>query len=161
MAEMDWVVAPISAIRAARSEMNVPARAARSPPTSWRAAPDGRRWIAAHRDLIRASRGWQDRRADADERQRLLGAKSAIQVVVGGVTLCSTLPAPSISRRSGRVSPRNAGSIEREIDKSAQKLGNEQFLAKAKPEVVEEQRERQIELRASLDRVQAALARIA
>jgi valyl-tRNA synthetase len=47
-----------------------------------------------------------------------------------------------------------------ELDNIAKKLGNPQFLAKAKPEVIEEQRERAAEEQAALARVRAALARI-
>jgi valyl-tRNA synthetase len=161
MAEMDWTVALISAIRTARSEMNVPA-ASEIAAYVMESGEDGRRWIAAHRDLVtRLARLAKIDAPSADERQRLLGAKSAIQVVVGGVTLSLDLAgAVDLEKERARLA-KDAGAIEREIARVAQKLGNEQFLAKAKPDVVEEQRERQMELRASLDRVQAALARIA
>jgi valyl-tRNA synthetase len=161
MAEMDWTVALISAIRTARSEMNVPA-ASEIAAYVMESGEDGRRWIAAHRDLVtRLARLAKIDAPSADERQRLLGAKNAIQVVVGGVTLSLDLAGTvDLEKERARLA-KDAGAIEREIAKVAQKLGNEQFLAKAKPDVVEEQRERQMELRASLDRVQAALARIA
>jgi valyl-tRNA synthetase len=161
MAEMDWVVALISAIRTARSEMNVPA-ASEIAAYVMESGEDGRRWTAAHRDLItRLARLARIEAPSGEERQRLLGAKTAIQVVVGGATLSLDLAGTvDLDKERARLA-KDAGSIESEIAKVAQKLGNEQFLAKAKPEVVEEQRERQIELRASLDRVRAALARIA
>ncbi len=161
MAEMDWIVALISAIRTARSEMNVPA-ASEIAAYVMESSEDGRRWIAAHRDLItRLARLAKIEAPAADERQRLQAAKSAIQVVVGGATLSLDLAGTvDLEKERARLA-KDAGSIESEIAKVAQKLGNQQFLAKAKPEVVEEQRERQMELRASLDRVRAALARIA
>jgi len=161
MAEMDWIVALISAIRTARSEMNVPA-ASEIAAYVMESSEDGRRWIAAHRDLItRLARLAKIEAPSADERQRLQAAKSAIQVVVGGATLSLDLAGTvDLEKERARLA-KDAGSIESEIAKVAQKLGNQQFLAKAKPEVVEEQRERQMELRASLDRVRAALARIA
>jgi len=161
MAEMDWIVALISAVRTARSEMNVPA-ASEIAAYVMESSEDGRRWIAAHRDLVtRLARLAKIEAPSADERQRLLAAKSAIQVVVGGATLSLDLAGTvDLEKERARLA-KDAGSIESEIAKVAQKLGNEQFLAKAKPEVVEEQRERQMELRASLDRVRAALARIA
>jgi valyl-tRNA synthetase len=161
MAEMDWIVALISAIRTARSEMNVPA-ASEIAAYVMDSGEDGRRWIAAHRDLIaRLARLAKIEAPSSDERPRLLGAKSAIQVVVGGATLSLDLAGTvDLEKERARLT-KEAGSIESDIAKVAQKLGNEQFIAKAKPEVVEEQRERQMELRASLDRVRAALARIA
>jgi valyl-tRNA synthetase len=161
MAEMDWVVALISAIRTARSEMNVPA-ATEIAAYIMESGTDGRSWIAAHRDLItRLARLARIDAPAAEERQRLLAAKNAIQVVVGGATLSLDLAGTvDLDKERARLA-KEAGSIEGEIAKVAQKLGNQQFIAKAKPEVVEEQRERQLELRASLDRVRAALARIA
>ena len=47
-----------------------------------------------------------------------------------------------------------------ELDKIAKKLGNEQFMAKAKPDAIEEQRERQADYEATLAKLDAALARI-
>ena len=55
---------------------------------------------------------------------------------------------------------KEAKAITGELDKIGRKLGNEQFLAKAKPEVVEEQRERLAEHEAALARVRAAMARL-
>jgi valyl-tRNA synthetase len=161
MDEMDWVVALISAIRTARSEMNVPA-ASEIRAYIMESGADGGSWIAAHRDLVtRLARLARIEAPSAEERQRLLAAKSAIQVVVGGATLSLDLAGTvDLDKERARLA-KEAGSIEGEIAKVAQKLGNQQFLAKAKPEIVEEQRERQLELRASLDRVRAALARIA
>jgi valyl-tRNA synthetase len=47
-----------------------------------------------------------------------------------------------------------------EIDKIDRKLGNEQFVAKAKPEVIEEQHARRAEAVARRERLAAALARL-
>jgi valyl-tRNA synthetase len=55
---------------------------------------------------------------------------------------------------------KEAAAITAELDKIAKKLGNEQFMAKAKPEAIEEQRERQSEYQATLAKLKAALARI-
>ena len=50
--------------------------------------------------------------------------------------------------------------LDGEIDKTARKLGNEQFLAKAKPEVVEEQRERRRQAEMTRARLSTALERL-
>ena len=55
---------------------------------------------------------------------------------------------------------KEADAVRGELDKIAAKLGNEQFIAKAKPEAVEEQRERETAARAALYRLEAALDRI-
>ena len=55
---------------------------------------------------------------------------------------------------------KEAAAVRGELDKIAAKLDNEQFVAKAKPEAVEEQRERESQARAALARLDAALERI-
>src|SRR5882672_3754039 len=50
--------------------------------------------------------------------------------------------------------------LDGEIEKMAKKLGNEEFLAKAKPEVVAEQRERHAETAQARDTLRAALDRL-
>ena len=50
--------------------------------------------------------------------------------------------------------------VSKDIEKIEAKLGNEQFIARAKPEVVDEQRERLSEATALRTRTQAALARL-
>jgi len=47
--------------------------------------------------------------------------------------------------------------LQTEIDKIAAKLGNQDFIARAPEEVVDEQRERQEELTATYARLQSAL----
>jgi valyl-tRNA synthetase len=51
-------------------------------------------------------------------------------------------------------------SVRAELDKIALKLGNPQFIAKAKPKAIDEQREREAQGRAALARLDAALARL-
>ncbi|HEX7968061.1 MAG TPA: valine--tRNA ligase [Stellaceae bacterium] len=160
MAEMDWVVALVSAIRAARSEMNVPA-ASEIAAYIMESTGETRDWIVRHRDLVtRLARLAKIDTPSAEERERLLAARSAIQVVVGGATLSLDLAgAVDLDKERARLA-REAATMEGEIGKIGQKLSNEQFLAKAKPEVVEEQRERRAEAEAALARVRAALGRI-
>jgi valyl-tRNA synthetase len=156
MAEMDWVVELISAIRSARVEMNVP-------PAGMIAAyvsdsdGQGRAWIERHAEAIR-DRARLSALAPAAERRE---GKSVIQVVAGGVTLALDLAGiVDLAKERARLAKEAAG-VEDEIGKIERKLGNEQFLAKAKPEVVEEQRERLAEAEAARTRLRAALARIA
>ena len=53
------------------------------------------------------------------------------------------------------------GKLDAELAKIAAKLANANFLAKAKPEVVEEQRERQVGATRDRDRLRAAYDRLA
>jgi valyl-tRNA synthetase len=50
--------------------------------------------------------------------------------------------------------------FDAELTKFAAKLGNPGFLAKAKPEVIEEQREREADTRRDRDRLKAAYERL-
>jgi valyl-tRNA synthetase len=160
MAEMDWVVELISAVRTARSEMNVPA-ASEIAASVLEIGDDGRRWIERHGEAIRRlARLSGIAVADAAARARLRAAKGAIQVVAGGATLSLDLAgAVDLDKERARLAKEATG-IEGEIEKIGRKLGNEQFIAKAKPEVVEEQRERLVEAQAALARVRAALQRV-
>jgi valyl-tRNA synthetase len=161
MAEMDWVVAVISALRTARSEMNVPA-ASELQAFLLESGEEGRRWLDRHGEAIRRlARLSALEPADQARRERLMAGRSAIQVVAGGATLSLDLAgAIDLAKERARLA-KEADGIGAEIEKIGRKLGNEQFLAKAKPEVVEEQRERRAEAEAALARVRAALQRIA
>ncbi len=159
-AEMEWVVALISAIRTVRSEMNV---------------PPGNELVAHVVDSGETQRGWIDRHGDqirrlarlgaievpdADRRQQLLAARSVVQVVVESATVLLDLAgAVDLDKERSRLAKEAAG-LREELDKIARKLGNEQFIAKAKPEVIDEQRERQAESHAALARLTTALARL-
>jgi len=158
MAEMDGVVALISAIRGARSEMNVPAASEIAAAIADSGA-ESRQWIARHRDLIlRLARLSRIESGDKGAAQR--AGEGAIQVVAGDTTLLLDLAgAIDLAKERARLA-KEAASAAAERDKIVKKLGNEQFLAKAKPEIIEEQRERQAEAEAAIARIGAALKRI-
>jgi valyl-tRNA synthetase len=86
--------------------------------------------------------------------------KGSAQIVVGEATFALPLAGViDISAEQSRLT-KEIGKEDSEIDKIDRKLGNEQFVAKAPPEVIEEQRERRqaaVERRA---RLVAALARL-
>jgi valyl-tRNA synthetase len=152
--EMEWVVAAISAIRAARAEMNVPP-GARLPLLVRDAEPVATEQLARHRDhFVRLARV-----------ERIEPAASlppgAVQIVVDGATLILPLgEIVDLAREKARLA-KEIGRLEGEIAKIAAKLGNPQFLAKAKPEVVEDQRGREADASRDRDRLKAAYERIA
>ncbi len=159
-AEMEWVIGLISAIRAARSEMNVPpASELAAVITETRA--QGREWIARHNDQIRRlARLKEIVFADATGQGRVADGKTALQIVVEGTTVLLDLAgAVDLAKERARLQ-READAVRSDLDKIAKKLGNPQFVAKAKPEAVDEQRERQAEAEAALARLNAAIARI-
>ncbi|HXM84416.1 MAG TPA: valine--tRNA ligase [Stellaceae bacterium] len=155
-AEMDWVVSLIAQIRTARAEMNVP-------PGSeilaylTEAGTGQKEWIARHSDAIRRlARLKQIHPADAGSPAK----QNSIQVVVEKASLLLDLEgAIDLGKERARLK-KEAAAVRGELDKIAAKLGNEQFVAKAKPEAVEEQRERESQARAALARLDAALERI-
>jgi valyl-tRNA synthetase len=155
MAEMEWVVSLISAIRTARAELNVPAASELAAALRVEGAAVPER-LRTHGEAIRRLARLKaiDLAAEGSRRQ-------AVQVVVEGATVFLDLAgAIDFGKERARLE-KEAKDAAGELDKIERKLGNEQFLAKAKPEVIEEQRERQSEARAALERVKAALARLA
>jgi valyl-tRNA synthetase len=87
--------------------------------------------------------------------------KGAVQIVVGEATVSMPLAGViDISAEKARLA-KEVDRIAKDIAKIEAKLGNEQFMAKAKEEVVEEQRERLAEATALRAKTEAALARLA
>jgi valyl-tRNA synthetase len=160
MAEMEWVVGLIAAIRTARAEMNVPAGQELAALIT-EANADGRTWIARHaQQICRLARLSAITEGDAAQRRALHERKAALQIVVEGATVLVDLAGSvDLDRERARLA-REAGALADELDKIAKKLANPQFIAKAKVEIVEEQRGRETEARAARARIEAALARI-
>ncbi len=156
--EMEWVVALIAAIRTARSEVNVPAALeidayvrAESSDVPYR--------IETHLDAIkRLARLKSVEKAEGARWETM--ARQAVQVTVESATIFLDLASAVDLGKERQRLEKEAKVISGELDKIGRKLGNEQFLAKAKPEVIEEQRERQAEHEASLARVRAAIDRL-
>ena len=158
IAEMEWVVALIAGIRTVRSEMNVPAAQEIAAYVRSESAPVSSR-IETHLDAIkRLARLKSVDKVEGAGREKM--ARQAVQVTVEGATVFLDLASAVDLGKERQRLEKEAKVIEGELDKIRRKLGNEQFLAKAKPEVVEEQRERQTDQEATLARVRAALARL-
>jgi valyl-tRNA synthetase len=153
-AEMEWVVQAISAIRALRAEMNVPP-ATRVALLIKDAEPIVQERIERHREhFVRLARV---ERFEAVEAPPVGG----VQVVVEGATLILGLgEVVDLARERERLG-REIGKLDAELAGIAAKLGNPNFLAKARPEIVEEQRERQADAARDRDRLKAAYDRLA
>jgi valyl-tRNA synthetase len=152
-AEMEWVVQAISAIRALRAEMNV-TPAARVPLLIKDAEPVAAQRLERHREhFMRLARV---------ERFDLVDSlpPGGVQAVVEGATLILALgemvDLPKERERLGK----EIDKLDAELAKIVAKLANANFLAKAKPEVVEEQRERQVDVTRDRDRLRAAYDRL-
>ncbi len=152
LAEMEWVVAAISAIRGARSEMNVPP-GARVPFIVKDADPTALARYERHREHF-------ERLARVEPAAGDSGASGGIQVVVEGATFTLALgDVIDLAREKARLA-KEIGRLDGDLAKFATKLANPGFLAKAKPEIVEEQREREADTRRDRDRLAAAYRRI-
>ncbi|HEY7992120.1 MAG TPA: valine--tRNA ligase [Stellaceae bacterium] len=151
VAELDWTVTLIAKIREVRAEMNIPGAA--ELPAFVAAQAQQREWIARHLDQIK-------RLARLKSVEFATPATKMIQIGADGAELfLDAAGAVDLDQEKARLA-KEKGAIEIELGKIDQKLGNAQFMAKAKPEAIEEQRERQAEKQAALDRVGAALARL-
>ncbi len=153
-AEINWLVDFITAIRSVRSELNVPA-AAMVPLSVAGAAFATAARLQRHDVLIkRLARAGEINLAPAS-------LPGAIQIVVGEATVSMPLAGiVDLDAERARLT-KELDRIGKDVAKIEAKLGNQQFIAKAPEEVVEEQRERLAEATALTAKTKAALARIA
>ncbi|ACI53266.1 valyl-tRNA synthetase [Gluconacetobacter diazotrophicus PA1 5] len=154
-AEMEWVIRFISAIRTVRAEMNVPPS---------RLAPVLLR-DAAEATVARATR-WEEaigRMARVSAVEVLAGdmPEGAAQLVVDEATLVIPLAGIIDLAQERQRLEKERAKMDEEIAKVERKLGNADFIARAKPEIVEENRERLAQQQDERARLDAALARLA
>ena len=120
------------------------------------AAPHTESRIRAYGDLIR-------RLARADRIDFLTGEapKGAAQIVLDEATVLLPLAGIiDIAKEQARLK-KELDKASGEAEKITRKLGNEQFVAKADPEVVEEQRQRLAEYELAKGKLAQALDRLA
>ena len=150
-AEIDWLIALITEVRSVRAEMNVPPSA--KPPLTL-IAPDAeaRSRLARNRErLCNVARLEAVREADAAPAGAvLLSGVGAALSVAGFIDLAA---------ERARLD-KAAGNAEQDIARTAKKLANPDFIARAKPEVVEAERAKLAEAEATLARLKAGLARL-
>jgi valyl-tRNA synthetase len=154
-AELDWLVALISAVRGVRSEMNVPPSVTvplLAQGASAETLARGARWIDAIRRLGRATEFRAPEPGEAVKGAQVVVAEATILLPLAGVIDLAAERARLMKERD---------KAQAEGAKVAQKLGNADFVARAKPEVVEENRERLAAAEAEMGRLEAAMARIA
>ncbi|WP_269716407.1 valine--tRNA ligase [Caulobacter sp. NIBR2454] len=152
-AEIGLVVAAVSEGRSVRAELNVPPSA--KPPLLVLDASDAQR------------AAFQSNAAVIAQTLRVSGVKfettapeGAIPFVVEGATLA--LPVAEfidLTAEKARLAKEIASHVS-DIERTAKKLDNADFIARAKPEVVEENRERLAAAEAAKAKLEAALARL-
>jgi len=152
--EMDWVVRAISDVRTLRAEMNVP-NGARLKLGVRDASAQAIERLRRHEPVIRSLARLDSLVFDAP------ATAGAAQVVLTEATLSVPLAGVIDTAAETARLTKEIARQEGEIGKIDRKLANTDFLAKADPEIVEEQRERLAETAAALVRLQAARARLA
>jgi valyl-tRNA synthetase len=155
MAELDWVVRLISEIRGVRAEMNL-APAALPPMLVQGAGDTTRKRLDAYGDLIK-------RLARVSQIDPLAGSspKGAVQIPLEeAVFILPVAGLIDVAKEKARLT-KELGKVEGEITKIEKKLGNADFVAKAPPEVIEEQRERLADSQQSQRQLKSALERVA
>jgi valyl-tRNA synthetase len=152
-AEMNWLIDLVSGIRSVRTEMNVPAGAKIPLVIIGAGVETGTRAEAQLQALVRLAR-LEDVSYSSDV------PEGSAQIVLGEATFALPLAGIiDLAAERARLE-KEIGKEGVEIEKIDRKLGNEQFVAKAPPEVIEEQRARREEAVARRDRLRAALARL-
>jgi len=151
--EVEWLIRLVSAIRAARTELNI---------------PPGAKMRAFVRDASDATRGRLDRQQAALARLARIESLSfetvsevgAAQVVVEEATFILPLEGViDLSAEKARLTKAREAA-EKERDALAGRLGNASFIERAKPEAVAKAREDHADKAAEAERLGIALARL-
>ena len=153
VAEVNWVIDLISEIRSLRSEMNVPP-ASLLPLTVTGADEDTKTRAARYESFIKRMARLSDISfADTPP-------QGSAQFVLGQATMALALAnVIDLAAERERLS-KEIGKLQQEIDKIDARFANEQFMAKAPEDVVEENRERRAEAEATAEKLKAALERL-
>jgi valyl-tRNA synthetase len=152
-AEIGWLVETVGEIRSIRAEMNVPPSA--KPGLSVvGAGAETKARLARHRDLLLTL-------ARLDNVREADGASTGFVPIVMGEATGALGIAEFIDlvAEKARLTKEIAGHVG-EIEKTNKKLGNPDFLARAKEEVIEENRERLADAEAAKAKLEAALGRL-
>jgi valyl-tRNA synthetase len=153
VSEVSWVIELISEIRSLRSEMNVPP-ASLLPLTMIGADEETKSRAERYESFIRRMARLSDITfADTPP-------QGSAQFVLGQATMALALAnVIDLAAERERLS-KEIGKLQKEIDKIDERFANEQFMAKAPEEVVEENRERRAEAEAAAKKLKAALERL-
>ena len=152
-AEVEWVIRLITSIRSTRSDLNVPA-GAKVPMTLVGASAETQQRLATYQSLIeRLARLESVTIAETPP-------KGAVRIVLDEATACLDVAALIDLKAEIARLEKEIARLKGEIAGIDKKLSNEQFVAKAPPEVVEEQHERRAAAEAAIIKLGDALAQL-
>jgi valyl-tRNA synthetase len=152
-AEIDWVIALVSEVRSIRSEMNVPP-SARAPLTLVGAGEVAKARLVRNRDLI-VSLGRLESVKEA-ETAPAGAVPFVIEEMTAALAIAGFIDLAAEKARLTKEIANFAGDIER----TAKKLDNPDFVARAREDVVEENRERLTESKIAKAKLESAMDRL-
>jgi valyl-tRNA synthetase len=153
-AEIDWLIRLVTEIRAVRNQMNVPAGA--KLPLLVKDANETTRARLARQDTLICRLA----RLESVALSEAAAGEGAVQIVVGEATAILPLGDVIDLEAERQRLMRELQKLDQEMAKLEKKLSNEQFLAKAPEEVVEEQRERLAEVSQTREKLSDAVSRL-
>ena len=152
-ADINWLVDLVTGIRSVRAEMNVPAGAI-APVVVLDANAASVERFSRHDAAIKRLARVESVSFEAQ------APKGSAQMLLGEATICIPLGNLIDLKAEAARLAKEAGKIAADMDRIEKKLANEKFVANAREEVVEAERERLAELKESAQRVATAEARI-
>jgi valyl-tRNA synthetase len=153
-AEMEALIEDLSAIRAVRSELNIPpgARVAvevrdPDPAAAARIKNHAEHFQRLARVTLKTAAGGSEAKGTV----QAIGAGATFALYIGDVV--------DLVREKARLA-KEIAKTEGDLAKVATKLANPAFLANAKAQIVDEQRDREADIRRDRDRLKAAYERL-
>jgi valyl-tRNA synthetase len=153
-AEMEALIEDLSAIRAVRSELNI------SPGAHLAVEIRDADPAAAARIAAQAEHFQRLARVNFASAASGRATEGTVQAIGAGATFVLHVgDVVDLAREKARLA-REIAKVEGDLAKLATKLANPAFLANAKAEIIDEQRERDAEIRRDRDRLKAAYERL-
>jgi valyl-tRNA synthetase len=154
--EMDWIVQMIGDIRSRRAEFNVPS-ASLLPLLVYEATPEIEARLQRHDAILRRLGRLESIQASSSHPPVM---KEAVQFIVGQTPIILPLGGSiDVSAEIKRLS-QEMDKLTQEIDSCQKRLSNQDFMSKAKSEIIEEMQERLTDFGVRKDKIAQALGRL-
>lgn len=151
--EINWLVDLVSGLRSVRAEMNVPPSATAPLVMVGTGALTNERLVRHDPAIKRLARV-------TDIILESQAPRGSAQIVIGEATACLPLgDLIDLEAEKARLE-KAAAKVAADIDKIRRKLGNDKFVANAKPEIVEAERDKLADLEGQRDKLAQAIARL-
>lgn len=154
--EMNWLVELIAAIRSRRTEFNVPPGDT-IPLMFFDVTPELKDRIYRHEVIIKRLARISELSISADKPE---GLKGVVQFIVDTTTIILPLGQSIDLQAEVQRFEKEIKKIQIEMDSGNTRLSNQDFMTKAKPEVIDELKERVATLAVTMEKIKEALQRI-